>query len=307
MDTRFSTHAEAGRAVPSAPRTLPALGKPWLARTCSAAHGSLKTAGPILGRLLLFITLLLSLSGFAQVNNPAPRPTPLPRAEGEQLARSLITNLLSQKPSENSSNAAVVEMRGSGRKRSQSPARFEVLVTATNYVNLYGAPVPGLGRWMSLAIVHADDRPNEYLLSEPAAEGATNRPPKILPATQLNMPFAGSDFWAEDLGLEFLHWPQQRVLLKEMRGSVFCAVLESVNPHPGRGDYSRVVSWIGINHPDEIVLVHADGYDEQNRLLKEFAPKGLKKVNGAWQLESMEMRNVQADSRTVITFKLPDQ
>ena len=25
-------------------------------------------------------------------------------------------------------------------------------------------------------------------------------------------PFAGSDFWVADLGLEFFHWPEQKVL-----------------------------------------------------------------------------------------------
>lgn len=89
-----------------------------------------------------------------------------------------------------------------------------------------------------------------------------------------------------------------------MRKGQFCAVLQSINPHPVPGGYSRVVSWIGINHPDEIVLVHADAYDAQDRKLKEFDPKSLEKVNGAYQLESMEMRNVQAASRTIIEFDL---
>ena len=118
------------------------------------------------------------------------------------------------------------------------------------------------------------------------------------------LPFAGSDFWVADLGLEFLHWPQQRVLKKEMRKGQSCAVLESVNPHPVRGGYLRVVSWVGVNHPDEIVLIHADGYDDQDKKLKEFDPKNLEKVNGAYQLESMEMRNVQTNSRTLIEFDL---
>jgi hypothetical protein len=51
-------------------------------------------------------------------------------------------------------------------------------------------------------------------------------------------------------------------------------------------------------------IVHADVFDAKGKLLKEFAPKTFKKINGQWQLEEMEMRNEQADSRTSIIFDL---
>ena len=117
-------------------------------------------------------------------------------------------------------------------------------------------------------------------------------------------PFAGSDFWLVDLGLDFLHWPQQRVIRKQMRKNLFCDVLESTNPHPAPGAYSRVVSWIAVNRPEEIVVVHADAYDSNDKLLKEFDPKRVQKINGAWQLEEMEIRNRQAGTRTRIEFNL---
>jgi hypothetical protein len=250
--------------------------------------------------------LLLSPGlGLAQPKNPAPPPVLLERAEGERQARELLGNLLAQKPAQSSSNIAVVKIRGSDRKETQIPARFAVLVTPTNYLNIYEAGRAGAGSGtMKLTIVHSDGRPNEYLLSDPAAKGETEAQPKRLTPSQLMIPFAGSDFWVADLGLEFLHWPQPRVLKREMRRSQFCAVLESINPHSVSGGYSRVVSWVGTSHPDEFVLVHADAYDSQGRLLKEFDPKSLEKVNGAYQLESMEMRNVQTNSRTVIEFDL---
>ena len=46
------------------------------------------------------------------------------------------------------------------------------------------------------------------------------------------IPFAGSDFWIADLGLEFFHWPEQKVLKKEFRRNCSCVVLESTNPNP---------------------------------------------------------------------------
>jgi len=118
---------------------------------------------------------------------------------------------------------------------------------------------------------------------------------------RLDQPFAGSDFWLMDLGLEFLHWPGQFVLRKELRSSTACTVLESVNPNPAALGYTRVISWVDI---DSGGLVFAEAYDARGLLLKEFAPKKLQKVDGQYQLREMEMRNVQTGSRTRIEFEL---
>ena len=137
---------------------------------------------------------------------------------------------------------------------------------------------------------------------EPAGADATNAVTKQLAPAQTMIPFAGSDFWVADLGLEFLHWPHQRLLKKDMRHSKSCNVLESVNPAPVPGGYARVVSWIMIESPHGIV--HADAYDAQGKVLKEFDPKSLEKVQGEYQLEEMEIRNKQTGSQTVIKFNL---
>jgi hypothetical protein len=114
-------------------------------------------------------------------------------------------------------------------------------------------------------------------------------------------PFANSDFWIADLGLEFLHWPGQKILKKEFSRGRGCMVLESLNPNPSTTGYSRVVSWID---EESSGIVHAEAYDAQNKLLKVFDPKSFKKVNGQWELQDMEIRNVQTGSRTRIEFDL---
>ena len=114
-------------------------------------------------------------------------------------------------------------------------------------------------------------------------------------------PFAGSDFWLADLGLEFLHWPEQRMIKKEMSRSQFCKVIESINPQPATNAYSKVISW--IDH-DSGGIVHAEAYDAKGELLKIFEPKEIEKVNGQWQLREMQIRNVQTKSRTRIEFDL---
>ena len=112
---------------------------------------------------------------------------------------------------------------------------------------------------MKLTVIHSGDRPNRYELIEPAGAGATNAVTKQLTPDQTMIPFAGSDFWVADLGLEFLHWPQQRLLKKEMRHSKSCNVLESVNPAARPGRLCARGSWIMIESPHGIV--HADAYD----------------------------------------------
>jgi hypothetical protein len=114
-------------------------------------------------------------------------------------------------------------------------------------------------------------------------------------------PFAGSDFWLADLGLEFLHWPGQKILRGDTARGRLCKVLESTNPNPSPNGYSRVLSWIDNETPG---IVEAKAYDAQNKLLKEFYPKDIKKVNGQWQVGSMEIDNDQTRSRTWLEFNL---
>jgi hypothetical protein len=92
------------------------------------------------------------------------------------------------------------------------------------------------------------------------------------------------------------------LLAKEMRHSKFCYVLESVNPQPVPCGYSKVVSWLIFDSPHGIV--HADAYDARGECIKRFDPKTLEKVEGEYQLESMEIRSRKAGTRTVIEFDL---
>ena len=111
--------------------------------------------------------------------------------------------------------------------------------------------------------------------------------------------FAGSDFWLTDLGMEFLHWPEQRLVRDAkitMRLGRPCKVVESKNPRPAEGAYSRVVSWIDSELGN---LIYAEAYDLQNKRYKVFSLKGFKKVNGRWQVKDMELRNDQR--------RLPDE
>jgi hypothetical protein len=265
---------------------------------------SAMTFGFRISNFVILLLLLSSLSLFAQ-SKPSPMlPTPpIDRAEGEKQARALVSALLAQRPTQNYTNTQVVRIHPKKKPQQEIPVLFLIIPTPTNFSNIYeltGSSAAGT----TLSIVHTPNQPNEYFLRLPVAPGAPTSVARRLTPAELNLPFAGSDFSIGDLGLEFLHWPQQRILRKEIRMKLSCVVLQSTNPNPIPGAYSRVETWIDANQPDKTVIVRADAYDLNNKLLKQFEPKKVEKINGAYQLEEMEMRNVQTGSRTRIEFNL---
>jgi hypothetical protein len=150
-----------------------------------------------------------------------------------------------------------------------------------------------------LVVVHADQRPNEYQWARIASANQLGAS-ETLAGGQAMIAFAGTDFWLADLGLEFFHWQEQRLVKKEMRKGRSCRVLESINPNPVPGNYARVLSWIDVETSG---LVRAEAYGPDHRLLKEFSIRGLTRVKGRWELKEMEIRNAQTDSRTRLEFQ----
>jgi YD repeat-containing protein len=232
---------------------------------------------------LLVLTLLLSASGA-----PAADEAPDAETRGHQLAQ----QLLDQRPTENFTNTGVLHIRPAQGPRTDIPLRCEIKVTATNWAMIYDAAV---GAGEGVVITHADAQPNHYQFH------AQNGKLVGLSGDQLMVPLAGSDFWIADLGQEFLHWPGQKLLRKEVKRSRGCSVLESTNPHPGASGYARVVSWIDTEQEG---FVQAFAYDAHDQLLKEFYPKDVKKVAGQWQVGLMEMDNDQTHSTTRLEFNL---
>ena len=207
--------------------------------------------------------------------------------QGRQLARKIF-ELLEQQPTENFTNTGHLTIRRKDGARDAFRFQFRAVVTATNWQAIYETTSESYR--VKFLIVH-DVGGNRFF------EVRNDENIKCEPT----FPFAGSDFWAEDLGLEFFHWPEQKILKHEMRRGRACKVLESTNPAPSTNNYSRVVSWIDNESGG---IVQAEGYDFKNKLLKEFAPKSFKKVNGQWELQEMEIRNVQTGSRTRLEFDL---
>jgi hypothetical protein len=276
-----------------------------MSKSCrrSSLSGTATQVGRISRSLIfaLFAFWLLNVA-WAQPKTPdVPTVQILSPAQGESEARTLLTRLLSQKPELSTTNTGQMRVRDGKGKQVEIPVRFEIACTETNWRSVYQTePAPGVQGTAELVVIHSQGQPNVYRLKT-GLEASSNTGAKALEGEQTMIPYAGSDFWVADLGLEFFHWPKQRVLRKEMRRGLYCDVLESADTRPGAGGYGRVVSWID---PDTGAIVHADAYDERNELLKQFDPTELKKVRGERQLEEMEMRNRKTGSHTWIKFEL---
>ncbi|MGN6642949.1 MAG: outer membrane lipoprotein-sorting protein [Verrucomicrobiota bacterium] len=238
-------------------------------------------------RYVFFLIGTLLVVGAAE---PPPKPITLPPEQGAIEGAALAKEILSQAPTQPTVSTGVLKI---GREL-QIPVRFEITLADTNWSSTYEAT--GVSNGISkLTVVHHDGSPNTYTVIENGAE-------KTLSGNETMVAFAGSDFWVADLGLEFLFWPEQRVLRKEIRRGQSCSVLESINPHPAPGTYARVLSWVDI---DSGGIINAEAYQPRgSRPFKEFAAKSFKKVRGQWELESIEMSNRQSGSRTSLEFDL---
>jgi len=192
----------------------------------------------------------------------------------------------------------LIKIRDSEGSRREIPLKIITLVTTTNWFQIYETSPAASSSAINLTIIHTSEKTNQYLLSS-----STNSKPRLLNPAELMVPFAGSDFWLTDLGLEFLHWPGQRLVRDAkitMRLGRPCKVLESINPTPGEGTYGRAVSWIDSETGN---LIYAEAYDVNNKRYKVFSLKHFTKVNGRWQVKDMELRNDKADSRTHLEFQ----
>jgi hypothetical protein len=245
---------------------------------------------------LLATILFFTFSATAQQTNNL--------SDAEIQGRNLTQQLLAQNPVTNFTQSGILKIRDKAGNTTNVFISFQTQINTDDWkttyearrgTNSYSAPI------VSLTIIHKNGQPNQYFFCEDengiepsSIEGYT-----ILNGNETMIPFAHSDFWICDLGLEFFHWPEQKILKKENRRSRACSVLESTNPDPSANGYSRVISWIDEESGG---IVHAGAYDFKNKLLKEFDPKSFKKVNGQWELQEMEIDNVQTGSRTRLEF-----
>ena len=254
-------------------------------------------------QILSGLFVLSTALAIAAKDTPS-QPIVLSPEQAAKEGRALAAKMLSDKPAEATRTTGVMSIRNNNDKTfRQIPIQFSVQMTATNWMSVYEAVLKN--RVEQFSVLHTDNRPNLYFEKSytVGSNGIPISTPKTTPVKGEHIldPFAGSDFSLADLGLEFLYWPEQRLTKKEMRRSRSCRVLESINPHPAQGGYSKIISWVDAESDG---IVYAEAYDANGRELKEFFPKDFSKVNGQWQLEEMQISNVQTKSSTTVKFNL---
>jgi hypothetical protein len=246
----------------------------------------------ILGLFLSFL--------FASLITQAAEPEqPLSMMDPVKAGQLLAERLRASAPTEPSALKGTIKIRRRGAATLEVPFRFEARPGETNWRAIYQtASVKDIPA-EQLTIIHTPGKPNEYLYAKATKPGESPGEPVLLTDDKAAIPLANSDFWLTDLGLEFAHWPSQRYLEGKMRASRYCYVLDSTNPNPGTSGYSHVKSWID-QESGGVYL--AEAYDRSGKILKDFSIKSLKKIEGQYQLQEMEIENVQTGSRTVLQF-----
>jgi hypothetical protein len=249
----------------------------------------------------LWLLWVVPLTGWTQPSRiETAAPIVLSPQEAIRQGQELVAQLRRLQP-DPLTNTGVLRIRDRDRREREFAVRLAIYPTASNTVSRYEArDVRESGAWHRLEIVYQPDSSNGYFLAVPAADGGEGEQ-KALAGGQTMVPFAESDFWVADLGLEFLRWPSHRLVRKEMRRGQATSVLECTNPEAGGGAYSRVVAWIDT---DTGGIVHADAYDSSGKLLKQFSPTHFQRIEGAYQVRQIEMRNRQTGSRSLLEFHL---
>lgn len=216
-------------------------------------------------------------------------------AEGQELAAELRVQ-----PPPFNTGGVLRRREPSGKWLPPLPVRLDVYEASPGWRAVYQAFEPTGAVTQTLVVHYAPDGSTryEFTVLEP---GGGRVEVRYLSGDEAVLPFADSDFWLVDLGLEFLRWPYQRVLRSETRKGRPCRVLESRPARVRPDNYARVLSWVDREYRG---LLRAEAYGADGRMWKEFSIGSFKKVQGNWLLKQMEMRDARTDSRTRIEFDL---
>jgi len=245
-------------------------------------------------KLFILLLLLQAAVGLAAAGANQTFSDPIIPANPEAAGKALVAKLLSLRPTESLTNRATLTTYSNRTELGSVPLVIEVTAGDT--------------QWTTTYIVAGKGSTGERLIVAKANDGSTTyhakrcaEPQKSLVGQAAFTPIAGSDFTLADVGMEFLHWPTQRLLKKEVRRTQACDKLESVAPSGWAGEYVRVLSWFDIDTGGPVVV---EAYNAKGKLVKEFRPTKFEKVDGQYRVEEIEMNSISAKTRSSIRFDL---
>jgi hypothetical protein len=233
------------------------------------------------GLLLLSIFLF---GPFALHAEDDPFPT------GPKAGRELAAKLRAVKPEEPVSWEGILKIFNRPRKVPPVPIKSQLTLGKTNWTVTYTTAPTDTNLAEKFIIVFSTNGPNHYFYARADKPGTAPGEPKEISGAEADIPIGGSDFWLSDLGLEFLHWPDQMRLRGDIHDSRGRYVLVSTNPNPGPGGYLRVKTWID-KESDQPTQAEAFGTEKTNIVVKSFSLEKIAKgPDGKYQVKEMEIR-----------------
>jgi outer membrane lipoprotein-sorting protein len=167
-----------------------------------------------------------------------------------------------------------------------SPGDSKTLVRFTDPAEIRGVTL--------LSYNHKGDTDRQWLYIP-----ATQRTRSVTPRERSEK-FAGTDFTYEDVEERVLDDFNYRLLSEnELIDGHKTYKVEAKPVDSGRSQYRYIYYWVGQNVP---VILHAEMYDREGKLVRELRASALKKVSGVWGTRHVEMRSVEGRTRTVLTI-----
>ena len=96
----------------------------------------------------------------------------------------------------------------------------------------------------------------------------------------------GSHFTYYDLGVPFLHWPNEKFLGEELMRGRTCFLIETATTN---APYARVKMWIDDEY---FALLRAEAFDTGGALIKRFAIGSFKRIGDIWIPRGLEIADV---------------
>ncbi len=223
----------------------------------------------------------------------------------QQEGRALAADLRQQRPAQSMTNSGILRLRDARGHRRDLPVLVTTLTGDEGWRIIYQIRDGTNGVLETFVVRLTGTNGPEYEVAERGTGASGTDPLKAVAAGASAVPVAGSDFWRCDLGLEFLHWPEQKVAKQEMSNGRLCWALDSFNP--GTNGYASVRSWIDAEFH---ALLRAEAYDTQRRKVKEFSTGNFKQITAKdgremWFLKDIHIRDEFKNTRTDLIYDLP--
>ena len=213
-----------------------------------------------------------------------------PFPTGPEAGRKLAAELRAIKPEEAIGWEGVIKIFGRGHKIPPVPIKCELALGETNWTVTYTTSRTDTNLAEKFVIIFSTNGPNRYFYARADKPSAAPGEPKEISGAEANIPIGGSDFWLSDLGLEFLHWPDQERLRGDIHDGRGRYVLVSTNPHPTANNYLRVKTWID-KKSDQPTQAEAYGTQKTNIVVKSFSLEKIAKgPDGEYQVKEMDIK-----------------